>query len=276
MTLHTRESVDAHKRATGITPMPPAMRKAFDRKYPGIDSYRSWYEEGVEWALTWLTRHGSAVPEGCTPADARVLREANHQMAEELARVRDQKTLPRYVAESMLEMFDLHTELGTPTKPGQYDKWGNALAWMAPCAESTAPVQCAPAVQNIEAALTALKQTNIRHMNRREIVEVVLATASAATAAARDVLAERQRQIDAEGWTPEHDDEHGAGEMAAAAGCYAFHAALGGWPDLSPYLWPWDKAWWKPTTPRRNLVKAGALILAEIERLDRAADREGS
>ncbi|WP_173768955.1 hypothetical protein [Pseudazoarcus pumilus] len=95
------------------------------------------------------------------------------------------------------------------------------------------------------------------------------------TAAARDVLAERQRQIEAEGWTPEHDDEHSSGEMAAAAGCYAFHAALGGWPDLSPYLWPWDKAWWKPTTPRRTLVKAGALILAEIERLDRAAEREG-
>jgi hypothetical protein len=29
--------------------------------------------------------------------------------------------------------------------------------------------------------------------------------------------------------------------------------------------------WWKPTNRRRDLVKAGALILAEIERLDRAA-----
>lgn len=35
-------------------------------------------------------------------------------------------------------------------------------------------------------------------------------------------------------------------------------------------VWPWDESWWKPTNRRRDLVKAGALILAEIERLDRA------
>lgn len=41
-----------------------------------------------------------------------------------------------------------------------------------------------------------------------------------------------------------------------------------------PRQWPftWWLDWWKPTTYRRDLVKAGALILAEIERLDR---REG-
>ena len=38
-----------------------------------------------------------------------------------------------------------------------------------------------------------------------------------------------------------------------------------------PYYWPWDPAWWKPIDPRCDLVKAGALILAEIERIDRAA-----
>jgi len=37
------------------------------------------------------------------------------------------------------------------------------------------------------------------------------------------------------------------------------------------FVWTWERAWWKPTTRRRDLVKAGALILAEIERLDRAA-----
>lgn len=43
-------------------------------------------------------------------------------------------------------------------------------------------------------------------------------------------------------------------------------------------VWPWDESWWKPTTPRRDLVKAAALILAEIERLDRmaAAKQEGA
>lgn len=35
-----------------------------------------------------------------------------------------------------------------------------------------------------------------------------------------DVIAERQRQQSAEGWTPEHDDEHCNGELAMAAVCY--------------------------------------------------------
>ena len=39
----------------------------------------------------------------------------------------------------------------------------------------------------------------------------------------------------------------------------------------APEVFPWEDAWWKPTTPRRDLVKAAALILAEIERLDRMA-----
>lgn len=103
---------------------------------------------------------------------------------------------------------------------------------------------------------------------------------AAPTQAARDVLAERQRQISVEGWTLEHDDEHGRGEMARAAACYALHAAgqASEHPGISLSLessalgvWPWDQAWHKPSDTRRNLVKAGALILAELERLDRAA-----
>lgn len=93
------------------------------------------------------------------------------------------------------------------------------------------------------------------------------------SAAARDILAERQRQIAIEGWTPEHDDQHSGGEMAAAAAAYAFSAATADrYFALDPLgFWPWSPDWWKPTTPRRDLVKAGALILAEFERLDRAA-----
>lgn len=88
--------------------------------------------------------------------------------------------------------------------------------------------------------------------------------------AARDVLVERQRQITAEGWTPQHDDEHSTGDLARAAACYAN-------PDLLYVLqgtiglgWPWSVEQWKPAGRRRNLIKAGALILAELERLDRA------
>ena len=91
--------------------------------------------------------------------------------------------------------------------------------------------------------------------------------------AAIDVLAERRRQIESEGWTREHDDTWVDGELAIAAACYA------GATDMTitnnpPALWPWSASWWKPTTYRRDLVKAAALILAEIERLDREEARD--
>ncbi|KJM83992.1 hypothetical protein SS33_24890 [Enterobacter kobei] len=85
----------------------------------------------------------------------------------------------------------------------------------------------------------------------------------------RDVTAERQRQITAEGWTPEHDDEYEHGELADAAGCYALHSEIFDCAGEPPRPWPWPDEWWKPTNRRRDLVKAGALILAEIERIDR-------
>ena len=98
--------------------------------------------------------------------------------------------------------------------------------------------------------------------------------------AARDVLAERERQKAVEGWTPEHDDEHETGELATAARAYVAHATnYAGHIDAGyrtqepPSYWPWARGWWKPKDRRRDLVKAGALILAEIERLDRAAAR---
>ncbi|EOJ2876826.1 ead/Ea22-like family protein [Klebsiella pneumoniae] len=92
-----------------------------------------------------------------------------------------------------------------------------------------------------------------------------------ATVAAADVLAERKRQVSAEGWTPGHDDEYEHGELADAAGCYALSSELFDCAGEPPRPWPWPDEWWKPTNRRRDLVKAGALILAEIERLDRAA-----
>ncbi|WP_269501049.1 hypothetical protein [Burkholderia sp. IMCC1007] len=94
------------------------------------------------------------------------------------------------------------------------------------------------------------------------------------TAAARDVLVERRRQIEREGLTPAHDDQHNDCEMALAAIVYA-ESAVGYHPSC-PDTWPWSPDWFKPTTPRRDLVKARALILAEIERLDRAAPAGGA
>ena len=78
------------------------------------------------------------------------------------------------------------------------------------------------------------------------------------------IAAERLRHTEVEGWTPEHDDEHTDGELASAAAAYIF-------PDGHDHFWPWDESWWKPSDdPIRNLAKAGALIAAEIDRLQRA------
>ncbi|WWZ67977.1 hypothetical protein V9W41_15460 [Pseudomonas aeruginosa] len=94
-----------------------------------------------------------------------------------------------------------------------------------------------------------------------------------------DVQAERRRQITAEGWTPEHDDEHSHGQMARASACYALAGSSapndGTAALLVSLAWPWDEQWWKPSTARRDLVKACALVLAEIERLDRATATQG-
>lgn len=105
------------------------------------------------------------------------------------------------------------------------------------------------------------------------------------------IAAERRRQVESEGWTPEHDDDddHGACELTMAATSYAVYAIaqvngscledpeegigiLGTPADQPPPMWPpmWDAAFWKPSDdPIRNLVKAGALIAAEIDRLQR-------
>lgn len=75
---------------------------------------------------------------------------------------------------------------------------------------------------------------------------------------------ERKRQIESEGWSAEHDKQYTDGSLAIAAASYAL--AKG---HLIPTFWPWDKKWWKPTPENRikELAKAGALIAAEIDRI---------
>jgi hypothetical protein len=86
-----------------------------------------------------------------------------------------------------------------------------------------------------------------------------------------DILAERRRQIEVEGWTPQHDDAHKAGDMLSAAMCYLGHVrgTMSYRDDGVPMGWPWDAQWWKPKDARRDLVRAGALCLAERERIQR-------
>lgn len=90
------------------------------------------------------------------------------------------------------------------------------------------------------------------------------------------IAKERQRQQHLEGWTPKHDDEHTSGELSGGAVSYAAcaHSQLLVGGKGSTYgpsdEWAWDSSWWKPSDdPVRNLVKAGALIAAEIDRLKR-------
>ncbi|YCH28995.1 hypothetical protein M1D48_12360 [Erwinia sp. D4-22] len=100
--------------------------------------------------------------------------------------------------------------------------------------------------------------------------------------AIQSVANERQRQHLVEGYTIGSDDSYTSSEMAGAAGCYARHVNGRAWifasnPDdyqsePAPGSWPWDESYWKPKSPRKDLVRAAALIIAEIERLDRATD----
>lgn len=95
-----------------------------------------------------------------------------------------------------------------------------------------------------------------------------------------EIKAERLRQIDVEGWSYEHDDKYVNSELPLAAATYAINSAFSDEGRkagiMSLAYWPWSRDWWKPTTRRRDLVKAAALLVAEIQRLDRLAKRESN
>lgn len=81
--------------------------------------------------------------------------------------------------------------------------------------------------------------------------------------AALSMVAERRRQVDIEGFTAEHDDNHAPGEIATAGCCYVLNAFN---PSASPpALWPWEAKWWKPQGFWRDLVRGASLILAEMD-----------
>ena len=90
---------------------------------------------------------------------------------------------------------------------------------------------------------------------------------------------ERARQISGEGWSAKHDDSHVDGEMIDAGLSYIYASINLGNTAMQkpPREWPWAANWWKPADNRvRNLVKAGALIAAEIDRLQRASNVKAS
>lgn len=103
------------------------------------------------------------------------------------------------------------------------------------------------------------------------------------------IAQERQRQIEKEGWTAEHDDQsQNDGDLALAGASYILNYAsrlrnhsdslnnhLANWVNIT---WQWAWKWWKPTPddPVRQLAKAGALITAEIDRILRLRELNNS
>ncbi len=88
---------------------------------------------------------------------------------------------------------------------------------------------------------------------------------------AEKILAEYRDMAASDGWPEEEgycvtsDTEWDAGELRRAALCYLRNTT-----SKVPAKWPWNDEYWKPTKdPVCRLVKAGALIAAEIDRLIR-------
>lgn len=120
----------------------------------------------------------------------------------------------------------------------------------------------------------SMPETIDRYVQHR-IAMLNIDTSDTPVSGAKMIEQERQRQIDVEGWTPDHDARQVPGDLIMAAKCYATVArdrilGLGRHPDDIRIIehWPWERSWWKPThDPVRMLAKAGALIAAEIDRL---------
>ena len=82
------------------------------------------------------------------------------------------------------------------------------------------------------------------------------------------IMKERQRQIEVEGFDENHDAKENINSLISAAIAYAVASRQD--PDkwTAKDWWPWDAKWWKPTTRKRNLEKAGALIAAALDKLN--------
>lgn len=124
-----------------------------------------------------------------------------------------------------------------------------------------------------------LREGTVREQVQTKVVDTV-ASGSAITnspmkTGIQIITEERARQISKEGWSALHDSEHIKGELSAAGASYAMAASVqiklrrDTMADITPpSQWPWDAEWWKLSDdPVRTLAKAGALIAAEIDRL---------
>ncbi len=130
-------------------------------------------------------------------------------------------------------------------------------------------------IRSLEALVGTGKSLLLTPVSKSSVLQSTIRTGSCA--AVCDVATERLRQVTEKGWTPTHDDEHVNDELAALACFYAMPPGARDWPaketgfgdTLGEAILPPD--WSASAGDRRaELVKAGALIIAEIERIDRA------
>ena len=115
----------------------------------------------------------------------------------------------------------------------------------------------------VEAGIAREKAASQKRKLNRDMAKLTVDSGS------QLIAAERQRQIDEEGWTKEHDAQHTHGSLAGAAISYI----LFNYPTihhLTKNFWPWEWVLFKPDPQDtvRNLAKAGALIAAEIDRIN--------
>ncbi|MCO5339272.1 hypothetical protein [Delftia tsuruhatensis] len=256
-----------------------AMRRAFDIRF-GRDS-RDAKAPPMEYLALWAAAWHAAELEtmayigGAMVCNIDLEPALEAPAAPDLRKTRDKAGILHYLTPEQMaeEIVRLDARL--------------AAAPQAPAAPVGMPAQGDPAalLQLAEVLESGRSLINIERKEAAEALRRQAAAAQAAPAApavdamsqaARDVLAERARQVEAEGWTPEHDDEHDKGELAVAAALYALRGRAG------PALWITSykgnighleaiEKWIKPCDQRRSLEKAGALILADMERLDRVA-----
>lgn len=200
-------------------------------------------------------------------------------------------------------MYELHANVPEIDRPMSWSDFSDEQAERVKAAFRT--LQSPPpdereienAINCLEGAMTVIREGRVPNIDLLLVAHDELKAARAHTAkirrgmmeskAIKDVIAERRRQIEKEGWTLEHDDGHDDGSLAKAGACYALngagvcdsHAVMedhgtgirGRSIERVPRHWPWASSWWKPRKkdPRKDLVRAAALIIAEIERLDR-------
>lgn len=88
-----------------------------------------------------------------------------------------------------------------------------------------------------------------------------------ATTGAYMIAVERERQIKDEGYNEEHDQAHAPMTLAMAAVSYILCNDVKKRKIAKTTYWPWEDKYYKPRDMKRNLIRAGALVAAAIDRL---------